>query len=363
MEKVSEVTVIGKKANMLDGKKLIVKEKKIILPLLLFVLLGICATNLMAQSKMKHDPAKIKALLIKEILRQIEWPVEVGLNDLSKPFILSVLGNHPFENFLGANYNGKKIKDKLVQVRYIKKVEDIGTTHMLFIEELGRKDLQRVLDYVKDLPILTMGNTEDYAKRGVHVNLLEENKIKMEVNETVARQSGLVFTPNLLKNARIINPYNEYKEKAMKLFDIAESVQWPPESGINRGTGFNISVLGTSPFGTLLSDLSESRKIFNKSVNIRYIRAIDSASGSQLLFITNSKNADLNNILAYVRDKAILTVSDTSGLTREGVHVSFAYDGVKLRPEINPTAAREAGLIIGGDLLKNGLKVRTRSQY
>jgi hypothetical protein len=373
MEKRLRMTVIGNWGRT-EAMILRVKEKKKreskkrlclweTIPLVFLWLAIMCNPNLLAEAKMQHSPAEVKAQILFAIVPFVDWPVGSGVEDTSKPFIISVIGENPFEHYLDAKLS-KKIKNKTLGIRYIKKAEDIGATNLLFIGEMGHQELQRIVDQVRDKPILTVGNTEGYWKRGVHINLLDDRTIKMEINEMATRQAGIKLSPSILstKNVAIVNPYNEYKEKAEHLKQIARSVQWPLEAGIDQAGVFTISILGVNPFGKFLTTVCEDIKVANKNVVIRIISSVEGASGSQLLFITKAKSIDLTNILAFTRNKPILTVSDASGLTREGVHVSFTFEGVKLREEVNPVAAREVGLVIGGDLLRDGIKIRSRSQ-
>jgi len=55
------------------------------------------------------------------------------------------------------------------------------------------------------LPILTVGETPGFAERGGVIRLvLEDNKVRFEVNVDAAHQAGLTISSRLLTLARII---------------------------------------------------------------------------------------------------------------------------------------------------------------
>lgn len=369
MAKQSRCTTYEKNGIELERKTQMERNKKIafikqiVFPLLVLILIN--PILVLSQGKMQHPPEEVQAKILFTMPKYIEWPIGSGVEDTSKPFTISVIGDNPFQGFLDL-YGQKKVKNKQVRIQYIKKAEEIGATNLLFISDIGRSEFQKVINYVKDKPILTMESTEGYIKRGTQIHLYADRTFSMDVNEMALRQAGLVLSQELTTNTKIstkvkiVIPYNEYKEKALHMVQIAQSIQWTNVPGIQQYEEFTISVLGSNPFGKNLIDQFEDIKIANKRIVIRTISAVEGATGSQILFIPKAKSSDLANILSFTRNKPILTISDSPGMARDGIHVSFTFEGVKLREEVNPMAASDAGLTIGGTLLRDGIKVRSR---
>ena len=64
-----------------------------------------------------------------------------------------------------------------------------------------------VLSYSNDKPILTIGDTEGFAEKGIHINFyLREESTRFSINEKVVRDSPLKMDFRLLQYARIVNP-------------------------------------------------------------------------------------------------------------------------------------------------------------
>jgi hypothetical protein len=147
----------------------------------------------------------IKAVFLERFTRFIEWPGESEINDTTKPFVISVIGKNPFGNILEETYSAQKILNKNVEIRYISKIDQIEKTNILFISKSKDKELSKILSYTKGKPILTVGDTKGFAKKGVMINFyLSSGKLRFEINETAVKESGLSMSYLLLQVALIV---------------------------------------------------------------------------------------------------------------------------------------------------------------
>ena len=308
---------------------------------------------------------RVKSLLIEEIAdRHVEWPKEAGLDKPDKPFVMGVVGETSFGRFLGKIYNGKpqamKIKNRTVIIRKIKRVEQIpGCQLLFFVPELPRRFFTRVMDSIRDKPILTIGDSEDYTDQGVHISFVvgktsEGPNIGLVINETTSLQSGLSIDKDLFNSAKaIVQPFRPYQEKANKLEPFTRFIFWPSGSEqADSSKPFKIEVLGHNYFGSYLEKIFKETKIKDRSVIIRYISKIDEISNPHILFISKSMKNKIPEIIAYTKNKPILTIGDTPGFYQAGVHINFYFDRYVLYFEINDKAATAAQLTISYHLLK-----------
>jgi hypothetical protein len=75
----------------------------------------------------------------------------------------------------------------------------------LFIGSSEAAHLEEVIHALKGLPVLTIGETPGFARRGCIINLIvEDNKVRFEVNLDAAKQADLNVSSRLLALARII---------------------------------------------------------------------------------------------------------------------------------------------------------------
>jgi len=150
-----------------------------------------------------------KAALFKVFSQYIQWPKNSDVNDRSKPFVIGVIGKNPFGSILEAAYSREenKIKDKKVEIRYILKMEEIESCHILFISKSVDMELEEILAITRGKPILTIGETKGYAEKGVLFNLyISRDEIRFEINALALRESRLIPSSQLLSVAKIVGP-------------------------------------------------------------------------------------------------------------------------------------------------------------
>jgi hypothetical protein len=149
----------------------------------------------------------VKAVFLEKFTHFVEWPSFMDIDDTSKPFIIGVLGDNPFEFGLNQLFENQKIKNKNVEIRYYQDIDQINTCHLLFISKSEMKKASSIIRYIKNKPILTIGDFDSSSGMGVIINLkLIGNKIRFEIDEKAALESGLHVSYLLLKEAIIVNP-------------------------------------------------------------------------------------------------------------------------------------------------------------
>ena len=169
-------------------------------------------------------------------------------------------------------------------------------------------------------------------------------------SKTVKRTMFLIIC--LVGNGIIHAQVDEYLMKVGFIERFTRFVEWP--QGINTPdstTPFVISVFGENPFNDKLDQFFETTEIKNRKVEIRYISELEEIQDSRVLFITNSKQKQLSEILILTEDKPVLTVSDTEGFGKKGVRINFYIEQNKIRFEINKEAIQKGGLQISYLLL------------
>jgi len=147
----------------------------------------------------------VKAVFLEKFTNFIDWPKESIAYDSTKPFVIGVIGENPFGKLLSDVYSSQKIFNKRIQI-----INDLDTSHfqdcqIIFISRSKKDKLNEIIDMTKDKPILTVSDTEGFAKKGVMINLyVEKNSVKFEVNEPAVRKSPLKVSHLLLNMARIV---------------------------------------------------------------------------------------------------------------------------------------------------------------
>lgn len=147
-----------------------------------------------------------------------------------------------------------------------------------------------------------------------------------------------------------------YKIKAIYLEKFSNFISWPEESKIeDTQLNFKITVIGDNPFNGVLKEiyLENKIKILNKNVELNYISNTDEIKNCHILFITDSANSLIDDILQKVENKPVLLIADTPGMAKKGAHINFYItDDGKLHFEINKNMAAISNIRISSRLLR-----------
>ena len=146
----------------------------------------------------------------------------------------------------------------------------------------------------------------------------------------------------------------EYQVKAVFLFNFAQFVEWPAQAFREATSPLIIGVLGEDPFGTYLDDLVNGEKVGGRPLAIRRYRRAEDLSGCHIVFICRSEAGHLDKIMAGLKGRSLLTVSDIETFTRQGGMVRFAMENGRVRLRINPEPAKAAELTISSKILRPG---------
>ena len=152
--------------------------------------------------------------------------------------------------------------------------------------------------------------------------------------------------------ARAAGP-SEYEVKAAFLYNFTKFVEWPPPAFAEGNGALRLCVLGDDPFGrSLNAAVGEGEEVEGHKLIVMRADTLARAGGCQVLFVSRSERERLPQILAPLKSSPVLTVGDTKGFLDQGGIVNFILEGSKVRFEINPAAAEQAGLKISSKLLR-----------
>ncbi len=170
--------------------------------LILFLLPAVC---LLGQDK----EYLIKAVWLEKFSRYVTWPQESHMADTSTPFVLAVIGDTPFTKILEKVYgSGRKINKKEVKLVCLSSPEELKSLeecHLLFISPKVSRHLPVILAYLKNKPILTVGDTKGFARKGVHINFYYSGKqLRFEINPFIMRDHLLFIDPSFLASGKIV---------------------------------------------------------------------------------------------------------------------------------------------------------------
>jgi hypothetical protein len=156
----------------------------------------------------------IKAGFIYNFAKFVGWPT-TAFAEPNSPIVIGIFGNDPFGAILDRIVNDKKIDGRGFAVKRLKLGKDLKNCNILFISSSEKAHFDEVIQIVKGMPILTIGETANFARRGGIINFtLEDSKVRFEVNIEAAKQAELNISSRLLSLARIVQEDVAYGRKA-----------------------------------------------------------------------------------------------------------------------------------------------------
>lgn len=145
----------------------------------------------------------LKAGFLEKFASFTTWPA----NENMKDFTIAIMGKNPFNDYLETFYKNVKINKKNVIITYIDTIDEIDNVQMLFISNSEKDHINEILKQTQGKAILLIGDTEGFAKQGVHINLYETHQqtLHFEINAQSVKRSGLKIDALLLNYAKIVN--------------------------------------------------------------------------------------------------------------------------------------------------------------
>jgi hypothetical protein len=144
----------------------------------------------------------------------------------------------------------------------------------------------------------------------------------------------------------------EYQLKAAFVYNFAQFTDWPEDVLADTSQPFVIGVLGTNYFGSALEEVVRGETVRGHKLHVEYYHAVEEIRTCHILFIGQSEDRRLEKILAALKGKPILTVSDIDKSAIRGVMVRFLTENNKLRFRVNVDSLAASHLTMSSKLLR-----------
>lgn len=184
-----------------------VKAVIAILPILL------AAVALNAQNTSGSAEYLIKAGYIYNFANLVQWPAS-SFSQPDSPIVIVILGEDHFGSTLDRALDGKKVNSRSFVIKRARSLSELQRTlgpqkecQILYVSSSEMPHLGEAIQMLKGVPVLTIGETPGFARNGGIINLvLEDNKVRFEVNVQAAKDADLNISSRLLALARIVPP-------------------------------------------------------------------------------------------------------------------------------------------------------------
>lgn len=152
-------------------------------------------------------------------------------------------------------------------------------------------------------------------------------------------------------------PAPEVLEQVVKVEFIkrfTEYVEWPASAFPSDTAAFNICTLGEGPLRPRLQAHLGKARIKGRSVSVRTLHSAEEAGSCHILYLAPSERAEVGRIVNRIGKASVLTIGDTAGFGKHGVHINLFVVGTHVRFVINAAACKANGLAVSTKLLVLG---------
>jgi hypothetical protein len=144
----------------------------------------------------------VKAAFLYNFSQFVQWPGD-AFPDANSPFVIGVIGDDPFGGALEQAVRDKKVAAHPIVVEHYRDVSEMKPCHIVYVGASESGNTAEILQKTGGTT-LTVGDYDGFtAKGGAFRFLLEENRVRFEVNIDVVKKLRLTISAKLLKLARV----------------------------------------------------------------------------------------------------------------------------------------------------------------
>jgi len=147
---------------------------------------------------------RIKAAFLYNFAKFVDWP-STAFTDAKDPIKICVLGQNPFGDSLQNIIRGKEIGERPLASAQVTDSRQATACQVIFVPASEWKRYKKMAIELTHCTALIVGETEDFLSAGGEINfMVEEGKIRFEINRVAAERAKLRISSKLLSLARSV---------------------------------------------------------------------------------------------------------------------------------------------------------------
>jgi hypothetical protein len=171
------------------------KEKLLFVVLLFFLF----SSSILANSPKEYE---VKAAFLLKFHEFVELKVG-NFSEKNKVLNLGIVGDDPFESVFSNKMIFLEKAGYQFKIFRSNEFDELKDCQILFFSNIKNRYKDRILSQIKEKPILTVGEGEDFLFQGGIISfIMEGSKVRFLVNIKNAEQAGLKINSRLLRLAR-----------------------------------------------------------------------------------------------------------------------------------------------------------------
>ncbi len=151
----------------------------------------------------QYSEYEIKAAYIFNFAKFVEWPPQNSFDTIT----LGIYHEDPFGIILEKTMVGRKANGKEWKIIRTNNPKVLEKCNIVFFSDIEKYELIKILDKLKDKPILTIGDEIiDFCELGGIIDFTPQySEFQFEINNDVAKAHRITISPKLLLLAKIVS--------------------------------------------------------------------------------------------------------------------------------------------------------------
>lgn len=167
------------------------------------ILAVLCFLVAVAQAQSASE-YQVKAAFLFNFARFVEWPANAFLS-ADSPLQICILGQDPFGRDFEQMIEDKTVSGHRIEIAHPEGVPQARACQILFISFPDKQQIRDILLGLKGSSVLTVGDAPGFAKMGGVINfVLDENRVRFEINQKAAQSAHLKLSARLLTVAKLV---------------------------------------------------------------------------------------------------------------------------------------------------------------
>jgi hypothetical protein len=170
----------------------------------LALLAALAALALPPASTQERDERAVRVAYLYSLIKFVDWPAPQ--NDL----LIGYVGTPGTGETLLKSLDGRKSDAHTLHVVLSPSDEMLERCEIIYFGDASPEDIRKTLAKVDGRPVLTLGETDSFPRRGGMVGLVkDEDHIEIVVNLELAQRSGVKISSRVLNLATIVRSGGE----------------------------------------------------------------------------------------------------------------------------------------------------------
>lgn len=144
---------------------------------------------------------QIKAAFLYNFAKFVKWPPGAFASP-DAPIVIGIIGDNVFGTELERTIHDKTFNNRPFEFREFHSMTEATNCQILFISTSEQGRLPRILKNLQGTSVLTVSEMDPFIGAGGMINfVIEDKKVRFQINNEAAEKAGLVISSKLLNLA------------------------------------------------------------------------------------------------------------------------------------------------------------------